>query len=88
LDYYSSKGLKVIRVPFDGNRMQSLRNGPLSATEVADLDAVVTYANSKGLTVILDPHNYGYLNDNSGVSREIGVDPLMPPQMSILLANP
>jgi endoglucanase len=78
IDYYASKGLKVIRLPFDGNRIQPLRDGPLSTSELAFMDPVVQYATSKGLIVLLDPHNYGYLNDNSGVSREIGVDPLMP----------
>lgn len=78
LDYFASKGMKIIRVGFDGNRIQPTRLGPLSTTEMASLDAVVSYAQTKGLIVLLDPHNYGYLLDNSGVSREIGVDPLMP----------
>lgn len=78
LDYYASKGMKIIRLPFDIDRLQPARLAALSATEAGYLDAVVQYAQTKGLIVLLDPHNFGYMNDNSGVSREIGVDPLMP----------
>ncbi len=81
IDYFASKGFKVIRIPFDANRLQPQRNGSLSATELSYLDPVVNYVTSKGMKALLDPHNYGYLNDNSGVSREIGVDPLLPSSM-------
>ena len=81
IDYFASKGFKVIRIPFDANRVQPQRDGSLSATELSYLDPVVNYVVSKGMKALLDPHNYGYLNDNSGVGRQIGVDPLMPSSM-------
>lgn len=78
IDYFASKGFKMIRVPFDANRMQLQRLGPLNASELARLDSVINYATGKGLKVLLDPHNFGALNDNAGVLRVLGVDPLMP----------
>jgi endoglucanase len=59
MDYSSSKGMTVIRVPFLWERLQQTANGPLDPKELWLLDRVVNYANSKGLSVILDPHNYG-----------------------------
>src|SRR6059058_962977 len=60
LDYYAGKGMDVIRLPFDWERVQPTKDGPLSATELARLDAVVDHAKAVGLKVVLDPHNYGY----------------------------
>ncbi|MFO1151192.1 MAG: glycoside hydrolase family 5 protein [Alsobacter sp.] len=59
IDYYASKGLDVIRVPFKWERLQTSLNGPLDAAELARIDDVVQYASSKGLKVVLDAHNYG-----------------------------
>ena len=78
IDYYASKGLKIIRLPFDLGRVQPLNNQPLSTSELGAIDAVVAYARTKGMNVWLDPHNWGYMADDQGVSRLVGVDPLMP----------
>ena len=68
LDYFSSKGMTVVRVPFSWERMQQSPNSPLDPTELGRLDSVVTYANSLGLAVVLDPHDYGaYQNVTIGV---------------------
>jgi endoglucanase len=60
IDYYASKGMTVIRLPFLMDRMQDGVNGPLDQAQLSYMDAVVTYATSKGLKIILDPHDYGY----------------------------
>lgn len=78
IDNLVGKGMKIIRVPFDITRMQPKLNSPFSATEFAALDAVVQYASGQGMTVILDPHNYGYMTTDDGISALIGVDPTMP----------
>lgn len=78
MDYFSAKGFKVIRVPFDIERLQPQRGGPLDPNEFGFLDRVVKYAASKHLSVILDPYAFGYLRDAAGVSRAVGSDPLMP----------
>jgi aryl-phospho-beta-D-glucosidase BglC (GH1 family) len=60
IDYFASKGLTAIRLPFQLERVQPTMDGPLSVTELGYIDNVVNYAASKGIDVILDPHNYGY----------------------------
>lgn len=59
IDYYASKGMEVIRLPFLWERLQPIKDGQLDSTQLALLDHVVSYATSKGLKVILDPHDYG-----------------------------
>jgi endoglucanase len=59
IDYYASKGVEIIRLPFLWERVQPTKNGPLSTAELARIDDVVDYAASKGLMVVLDVHNYG-----------------------------
>ena len=60
IDYYASKGLGVIQLPFLWERLQHTEFGALDPTELARLDDVVNYATSKGLKVDLDPHDFGY----------------------------
>ena len=59
IDYYASKGMTVIRLPFLLERVEPVAGGPLSATELGYIDHVVNYAASKGIDVILDPHDFG-----------------------------
>jgi aryl-phospho-beta-D-glucosidase BglC (GH1 family)/20S proteasome alpha/beta subunit len=59
IDYFASKGFTAIRLPFLLERVQPVMDGPLSATELGYIDNVVNYAASKGIDVILDPHDYG-----------------------------
>jgi aryl-phospho-beta-D-glucosidase BglC (GH1 family) len=60
IDYYASKGMDVIRLPFLWERVQPTKDGPLDTEELARIDQVVDYATSKGLKVVLDVHNYGW----------------------------
>lgn len=57
-DYFISKGVNVIRLPFHWEVLQPDANKPFSQTEMTRLKAVADAAARKGLTVILDPHNY------------------------------
>lgn len=59
IDYFSSKGMKIIRVPILWERIQLNANGALDATYLGRLDAVINYATSKGLRTVIDLHNYG-----------------------------
>src|SRR3954467_7832434 len=77
IDYYAAKGMDVIRVPFQWERMQPSLNGALNSAEVARYKAVVDYANAKGISVVIDPHDYGTRTVN-GVSYKIGVDAQVP----------
>lgn len=60
LDYYASKHLNVIRLPFSWERLEPVQNGVLDSTQLGYIDDVVHYAATKGISVVLDPHNYGY----------------------------
>ena len=60
IDYYASKGMGIVRLPFLWERVQPVKNGPLDATEMSRIDPVVDYAISRGLKVGIDVHNGGY----------------------------
>ena len=62
IDYYREVGMNVIRVPFRWERLQRSLYGGLDGAEFARLSAVVGYAASTGVTVLLDPHNYARYN--------------------------
>ena len=59
IDYYAAKGMDVIRVPFKIARVMPTKTGELNPTEVARLKAIVDYAETKGITTVLDAHDYG-----------------------------
>ena len=59
VDYFASKGMNVFRLSFLMERLEPAQNGPFDAAELARIDDVVNYAGSKGIKVILDPHNFG-----------------------------
>lgn len=77
MDYYASQGMKIIRLPFNLNRLQPTRLGNFNQAELDALDDVVQYARTRGLTVILDPHNYGTMQASNGTSYLIG-EPQVP----------
>jgi endoglucanase len=56
--YYQAKGMNLVRLPFLWERLQPTLNGPLDATELARLKGFVDGATAKGMTVLIDPHNY------------------------------
>lgn len=58
-DYFQSKGLSLIRLPFLWERMQPTLNAPLDTNELARLRAVLRLAGDRGMRVIIDAHNYG-----------------------------
>ena len=59
LDYYKSKGLTLIRLPFLWERVQSTLYGSLNSVEIVRIQSVVFAAASRGMYVVLDAHNYG-----------------------------
>ena len=52
LDYYNSKGLKLIRLPFLWERVQPALWGDLNQTELARIDAVVAAAKARNMQII------------------------------------
>lgn len=57
-DYFKSKGMTVIRLPFRWERLQPVLMQPLEAEELSRLDFVVKLARERGMTLLLDVHNY------------------------------
>lgn len=64
-DFFAAKGVNVIRLPFHWEVIQPDLKKPLNAAEFARLRAVVDAATARGLTVILDPHNYARFGDKA-----------------------
>ena len=60
IDYYASKGMKIIRLPFLWERVQPVQFGFLDPVEISRIAEVVRYATAKGFQVGLDVHNGGY----------------------------
>lgn len=71
LDYYKSKGLNLIRMPFSWERIQPVLNGNLDEIELNRIKFFLQAARNRNMAVVLDLHNYGryYLN---GVEEIIG----------------
>jgi hypothetical protein len=59
MDYYRSKNLTTIRLPFKGDRLQQSFNGSLDTTYLGYITAAVAKASARGMTVILDDHDFG-----------------------------
>lgn len=76
IDYFSAKGMNVIRVPFLWERMQPQLSADLDEAELRRLEGTVRYANAKGLYVILDVHNYAYYRQKVIGSPETPVNAL------------
>jgi len=59
INYFASLGLNTIRIPVAWQRLQPTENGPLSTVQLSQLETLVAYAATKGVTVDIDLHNYG-----------------------------
>lgn len=58
VDYFASKGMTAFRIGFLWERLQPALYGEFATTYAAHLDTIVTYAASRGVKVILNPHNF------------------------------
>jgi endoglucanase len=56
--YFASKGMNIIRVPFRWEILQPELRKELVPAELKRLKETVDAGTTKGLTIILDPHNY------------------------------
>lgn len=64
VDYFKSKKMNVIRLPFLWERLQPSLNQGFDQTEFDRLNQFVTEATAKNMYVILDPHNYARYRGN------------------------
>jgi endoglucanase len=72
VDYFKSKAMNIVRLPFAWERLQPALGAAFDATELGRLDGFVTATTAKGMNVVLDPHNYARWNGSvigSGVSN-------------------
>jgi endoglucanase len=58
VNYYQSRGMNIIRLPFRWERLQLTNNAAFNSAESNRLVSFVSYASSQGMYVILDPHNF------------------------------
>ncbi len=79
IDYFSSKGMNIIRLAVLWERLQYQLMSPLHESDMAKIDAVVDYARSKGMKTIIDVHNYAKYNGSV-----IGTRNLPPPALADL----
>jgi endoglucanase len=59
LDYYHSKGIDLIRLPFTWERMQPTLGQNLSQAEFGRMLEFLDAAVDRGMKVVIDLHNYG-----------------------------
>jgi endoglucanase len=75
LDYWQSKHLLLLRVPFKWERIQHKTFGALTLAEVEEMKRLLSEAGQRGMKVLLDLHNYGR-RKVGGVDYIIGHDSL------------
>jgi hypothetical protein len=69
LQFIAAQGIKVVRVPIRWERFEPALGGPLDPSAVARLKTYLENAQTAGLSVILDVHNFGeYLEGTAGSS--------------------
>ncbi|MGB4415804.1 MAG: glycoside hydrolase family 5 protein [Paludibacter sp.] len=75
LEYWKSKGLTLIRIPFKWERIQHELNGSLNKDEVSKIKYLLNEASRLDMKIILDLHNYGR-RKVANKARIIGEDSL------------
>jgi aryl-phospho-beta-D-glucosidase BglC (GH1 family) len=70
LDYVRSRGIALIRLPISWELMQSTLNGPLNQTYLNSLENFLSSAAARGISVIVDLHNYGRYHGGIGQTTD------------------
>jgi endoglucanase len=65
LDYYQTKGLRLIRLPIMWERIQPTLSSSLDATELDKLTTFIDAVAARNMKVIVDIHNYARYNGNT-----------------------
>jgi len=71
IDYFVSKGMNTVRLPFRWERLQPVLQGGFDPDEWSRLDATVQAILQRGMIAILDPHNYARYNGDLVGSDEV-----------------
>ena len=72
LDYLKSSGIILLRVPFAWEKMQPTIDGPLSSTELGNMTTFLTALGARGMSAIIDMHNYARYTLNWATLGTIG----------------
>jgi endoglucanase len=72
VDYFKSKGMNTIRLPFQWENLQPTLYGSFNSAELQRLETFVNQTTAKGMNVILDPHNYARYGVKNGTVGVIG----------------
>lgn len=77
LRFLAGRGIEIVRLPFNWERLQPVLGGPLAEGELAHLREVISVAGSLGMTVVVDMHNFGGYYEwdaaaGTGVRKVIG----------------
>lgn len=59
LDYWASKNMNLIRLPFKWERLQHEVEGELNTPELEYIRYLLREADARGMKILLDMHNYG-----------------------------
>lgn len=75
MDYFTSKGMGLMRMPMTSRRIYPTAYGALDTTQLGYIKGVIDYAFTKNLRILLDPHDYGGVWDSrTQTNRIIGSD--------------
>ena len=68
--YYLHQGVRLIRLPFQIDRLQPHPNGPLDPEFLHAIERIVHLDRHEGAVTVLDPHDYGFY-ELDGKSEDI-----------------
>src|SRR5215471_7161474 len=68
--YFAEKGLGLIRLPLQWERLQHTPGGPLDAAYLAGVESNVAWAKAHGAEIILEVHNFARYSVPAGGSLE------------------
>lgn len=74
LDYYRSRGANTVRVPFLWERLQPELDGGLDERYWGLLETLIRAAGERGMTLVLDAHQFGRRQIGAARSAIIGQD--------------
>lgn len=75
-EYFSGKGLTLVRLPFRWERIQPALYGDLDTTHKGYLDSAIANAKKYGMKIALDVHNYArrYISFPGGFTNDFSVN--------------
>lgn len=62
--YFLGKGMNIVRMGFRWERLQTTLYTDFDATELGRMDTFVNASTALGMTVLIDPHNFGHWHTN------------------------